>query len=72
MVPVAGPPGALVWMHWGPRSVVCIYSVHPLSVHQELVIPVLRRACGHTYGKLKPWAVGSAALAAEVRACVYA
>ncbi len=24
-----------------------------------------RRACGHTYGKLKPWAVGSAALAAE-------
>eukprot|EP00798_Chlamydomonas_sp_ICE-L_P002666 gene2666-biopygen8694 len=23
------------------------------------------RACGHTYGKLKPWAVGSSALAAE-------
>jgi len=23
------------------------------------------RACGHTYGKLKPWAVGSAALASE-------
>eukprot|EP00201_Polytomella_parva_P019186 CAMPEP_0175053726 /NCGR_PEP_ID=MMETSP0052_2-20121109/9091_1 /TAXON_ID=51329 ORGANISM="Polytomella parva, Strain SAG 63-3" /NCGR_SAMPLE_ID=MMETSP0052_2 /ASSEMBLY_ACC=CAM_ASM_000194 /LENGTH=1117 /DNA_ID=CAMNT_0016318305 /DNA_START=178 /DNA_END=3528 /DNA_ORIENTATION=- len=23
------------------------------------------RACGHTYGKLKPWAVGSATLAAE-------
>ncbi len=23
------------------------------------------RACGHTYGKLNPWAVGSAALAAE-------
>lgn len=26
---------------------------------------LLHRACGHTYGKLNPWAVGSAALAAE-------
>ncbi len=26
---------------------------------------VSHRGCGHTYGKLKPWAVGSALLAAE-------
>jgi hypothetical protein len=29
------------------------------------------RSSGHTYGKLKPWAVGSASLAGEVCLCVY-
>ena len=54
----SGPPGT-------STSSVSLCALHPTLVSSPCGAAAALRDCGHTYGKLKPWAVGSALLAAE-------
>ena len=65
----AGTGAAARWVIWAASRIPRVPSTlptRPPRTHTHAHTHTqTHRSCGHTYGKLNPWAVGSAALAAE-------